>query len=380
MRREAIGTMTSIHTPFTHETASKFALPLSILAGYVLKLFFPAQLNAEYDAPVPDSIAQPHVILGAALLVLIAWCAWRFRHRPAVVLGIGIFLLGIVPVVNVIPIGEVSAERFLYFPSLGFAILFGWVFSSALVNRYTTSGISKGELKMSSAVAGTLVAVFVVALLAYFGRAITRNGDWKNEDVLFAKTAAQSPNLPRPHVNVGNAARRRDDIQSAVRAYKTALQIDPNYPEALNNLAGIYTQQGKLDEAIAMMERALLRWSDNAGLMNNLGYLYYMKENYDAAAGHVDKALELNPGDFRARYTMGLILLEQNNAELARDHFKSASEGGPQFVKAYYHLAVIENDAGNSVLAKQYAQRFLAVYDKADDLQKTAQAIVRGNN
>ena len=52
--------------------------------------------------------------------------------RRTVVLGITIFVLGILPVLHIIPIAQLAAERFLYLPSLGVVLIFGTIFASAI--------------------------------------------------------------------------------------------------------------------------------------------------------------------------------------------------------------------------------------------------------
>ncbi|MFQ5510404.1 MAG: tetratricopeptide repeat protein [Candidatus Krumholzibacteriia bacterium] len=374
-RHAAIGTFTTEHSPVAPGAAGRIALPLAVLAGYVFKVFFPARLNAEWDVPVPESLAQPYVILGTVSLALLVWSVRRLRHRPAVVLGTGIFLVGIGPVLHLIPIGEISADRFLYFPSLGAALVLGWVFTGTLSQRHAAFGPPAGELRSSRSLRGPLALLLAAALAAGAARTVTRNGDWKNNTVFYARTVAQAPENPRAHVNVGNLARENGDARAAALAYATAIRLDPNHAEALNNLAGIYASRGQYDEAVPLMERALQSWADNAPLHINLGSIYLLRKEYAKAEQRLDEALAIDPGDSRAHFVLGLVLVEQEKFGPARPHFRRAADGGPEFHKAYYHLAVIEKALGNAGLAGRYARRFLAAYTADDDLRRTARAI-----
>jgi len=378
VRQQAIGTLTSEHPPIAPGILGRIALPLSIFAGYVFKVFFPLRLSGEYDAPVPASFAHPHVIAGAILLVLLLWGTWRLRGVPAILLGTGIFLFGLGPVLNVIPIGEVSADRFLYFPSLGVALALGWVFSSALSSRHPEVGLPRGDanhLRMSHFLGRNFRLLLVIVLLLYMGRTVTRNRDWKNNAVFYAKTVAQSPNSPRAHVNSGNLARQKGDIATAVLEYEAAIRLEPNYAEALSNLGGIYARQGEYDDAIPLLERALRTWPDNAELNKNLGLLYLERKQYSKSEQHIDKALALDPNDSQAHFVLGLIRIDQKDFSAARQHFEQAADGGPEFHMSYYHLAVIERDMGNDGRARRYARQFLAGYTNDDDIRRAAQEI-----
>jgi Tfp pilus assembly protein PilF len=383
LRWNAIGTTTSTHPSVTGTTLSRLALPFSVLAGYVWKVLVPFRLNSEYDALIPTSLLDPHVIAGFVCLLLILWSALRFRSRPVVVLGTGIFLLGLAPVAQIIPIGEISAERFLYFPSLGMCLILGWVFTGALTAKYAPAGSgalprSGDPVHVQSAWATPALMLFAVILIAFAARTVTRNRDWKNDEAMFTKTVAQAPNSPRAQVNMGNVARAKGDLNGAIRSYKTAIAINPNYTEALSNLAGIYAGQGKYAEATALMEQALRSWPDNIDLHKNLGLLYLQTKQYNEAAKHGERALALDPDDVRAHYIMGLIRMGQKNVASAEEHFLRAAHGGPDYVLAYYYLAVIESEAGSTPRSKEYAQRFLAGYGKADGYRQKAQALVSG--
>jgi tetratricopeptide (TPR) repeat protein len=383
-RREVLGTTTSSYEAYAPGALGTVALPLSILAGYLHKVFLPLSLNAEYEAAVPTSFAEWPVIAGAVITALIAWSVWRFRHRPDVVLGIGIFLFGLAPVANVVPIGEVSAERFLYFPSLGIALILGSIFATALAAKYPSlQGLDQSKTgvrwRMSTSVAGNLIPLLAIVLVAAAGRTVARNGDWRDEQTLFAKTVTQESNNPRVHANLAQAAQRSGDLPGATRAYQRSLEINPDYPVALSNLAEIYARQGKYDDALALVQRAIRASPDDPKLVNNLGSLYYQTGEYAKAAQQFETALRLNPDELRAHFNLGLIHLQQGNAATARGHFEAAARGGPDFNIANYHLAVIDYTAGNKASAKQYAQQFLALYRADDDLRRRAEAIARGD-
>lgn len=384
LRHGAIGTFASGHPPISPGLVGRIGLPLTVFAGYVIKALFPWNLSGEYDAPVPTTLLHPHVIAGAALVVLLLWSAWRFRRRAPVLLGAGIFIFGLVPVLHIIPIGEISADRFLYFPSLGVALVLGWVFSSALSHARPGSRIPEGQnggagdLRMPLSLARGLGFLFVIVWVLWAGRTAVRNGDWKNNDVFYTKTVAQDPENPRAHVNSGNVERDKGDLAGAVRAYQRALEIDPDYAEALSNLAGIYAQQGRYDDAIPLMERALRSWSGNPQLHRNLGSLYLSTRRYDMAEKHLSQALSIDADDARAHYSLGLVRLEQGNLASARTHFERAAAGGAGLLMSFYHLAVIEKETGNRELAMEYARQFLAEYANDDELRRTAQAIASG--
>jgi hypothetical protein len=203
LRHEVIGTPTSMYPAFAPGRLGYVALPFSILAGYAFKTLLPIELSAEYDAPIPTSFADAQVIAGVVVASLILWGVWRFRRRADVILGLGIFVFGLAPVMNVVPIGEVSAERFLYFPSLGAALILAAIFvpAAAAAHPMVRRAGSKAH-GTEQPIAGSIGVVLAIILIAFAARTIMRNPDWRNEEILFAKTAKQLPDNARVHANI----------------------------------------------------------------------------------------------------------------------------------------------------------------------------------
>ena len=369
LRQSVLGAFPDVATDDGQGTG---ALPFSILTGYVFKLLWPLRLSAEYDAPIPSSYTHPYVIAGTVLLMIMGWARWHYRNKTTVTLGTTIFVLGVLPVLHFIPLNEISAERFLYFPSLGFALVLGGIFSNAVRSRLG------GSLSHRPPNAGFLTVVLVFVLVNFVGRTLARNMDWKNETVLFTKTAAQEPNNPRAHFNLGDVARANGDLEGAVREYKRAIELKPDYSTAMTNLSGVYLMQGRVDDALQLLMQAAVIMPDNATIVSNLGILFLEKRDFAKASAQFEQALRINPNEYSAQLGMGFLKLGQNNPDEARTYFQLAVKGGVQFNIAYFQLAVIENNAGNRAQAQDYARRFLATYQKNDATRQQAERIAGG--
>jgi len=384
LRSHALQTTVSSYSDYAQGALGLIGLPLSVFAGYVGKILFPFRLNAEWDSPVPHSLADVHVIAGLVLLAAIVYAALRYRRVPEVVLGAAFFVFGLAPVLNIIPIGEVSAERFLYFPSLGFVLVLGAFFSRALASASPAlADLSEAQTgvrpsTMPSARGRQLVWILVVVLVAYAARTVTRNPVWKSEEVLFTETVKAAPNSPRAHVSLGDVALRHGRVSDAIRLYKKALDLDPDGTLALSNLAGVYVQQRRFDDALPLIEHAIEVQPDNAGLQSNLGSLYFEMGRHDDAVAPLERALELNPNQPTAHFNLGLIEFERKNYAAARDHFLRVADLGPGYHMALYYLAAIESAGGNAASARRFAERFLAVHPQNDDYRRGASQILSG--
>jgi Tfp pilus assembly protein PilF len=381
LRQHALGLTLSSYPAYAPGLLGRVGLPLSVFAGYIGKLVFPFRLNAEWDAAVPASFASLHVVAGLVILATLVALVVRLRRVPEVVLGAAILFFGLAPVLNVVPIGEISAERFLYLPSIGFALLLAalfapaWVAASPGMADIDTMRGARAPF-VARARGRELTWVLVIVLVAFAARTVTRNPVWKNEAVLFAATVKAAPDSPRARVNLGDVAMRNGRINDAIALYKQALAIDPDFGLALSNLAGLYTQQHRLDEAAPLIERATRNNPDNPGLLSNLGSLYYEQKRYDDAAKTLARAIELDPEQPTAHFNLGLIEFDRQNWLAARSHFLPVADLGGQYHMSLYYLAVIESTVNSSAAARPYAQRFLAQHPRSDDYRARAQRIL----
>jgi len=381
MRASVLGASASVYPPYAEGVLRFVALPLAIIGGYAGKLLVPLHLSAEWDVPVPGSMFSPYVLAGFLAVAGMAWATWKWRARPSVVLGVSLLVAGFAPVLNILPLGEVSAERFAYFGSLGFGLILAGPFARAYSVRdpqLRNAAPPHAAHPMDAKVASQLAFAFVAIALVWGGRTIARTSDWKNETTLFAVTATSSPGSARAQLNVGNDARRHGRIQAAATAYRKALQIKPDYPDALSNLAGLLAARRHYAEARALLERAAKEAPDNVSILANLGSLDARRGLLDEAARRFTHVLEIDPDNLEAHFNLGLVRERQKRVREARAHFERVVGNGQRFNVALYHLAVLAEESGNPARARLLARRFLEVYTRNDALRTRAEKIARG--
>src|SRR5207237_6071780 len=100
-----------------------------VFLQYLHLLLAPGQIASDYDfnsipvAGLRDWDAWLGLALAAGCIIVAARFA---KTRPAVSLGILFFFVTLLPVSNwILPIALLMAERFLYTPAFGFALLVG---------------------------------------------------------------------------------------------------------------------------------------------------------------------------------------------------------------------------------------------------------------
>ena len=158
------------------------------------------------------------------------------------------FAVTLLPTNSAIALDDVVTERWLYLPSIGYAVIVAlaaeWIFTRLVMNRGRETKI---------------IFYFLCALLIEFYGYSTflRNVTWTNEWMLWEDTVSKSPKLARPHNGLGLALSDAGQMDEATLEFKTAIAIDPGYGNPYLNLGKIYYLQGKFREAIEVNQKAM---------------------------------------------------------------------------------------------------------------------------
>lgn len=207
---------------------------------YIWKLIWPLQLNAEWEVPAPVSLGFQHLVGWGILACGTYYLLRRWRKHLSIVFGLGFLFLGLLPVSGVVPLYDRTAERFLYLPSAGFALLtaWGWAFI----------------LRWRRALAWALLSGVV---LAYSWTTVSRNRVWKDQETLFWATVRDAPHSARAHYNLGTYLLGKGNYDEAISLLRKALSLRPGFREAQYNLACAYALKGDTDRAIRALWRAV---------------------------------------------------------------------------------------------------------------------------
>ncbi|MEN8148499.1 MAG: hypothetical protein ABFS86_01680, partial [Planctomycetota bacterium] len=262
--------------------------------------FLPAGLCADYSAdPVFDSgnlvpiAADPLVFLAAAAVpVIVVAAVLAGRRAPLLSVGLLWFFLALIPVAQAIRIGAVMADRFLYLPSAGIALLLG----AGLV-----------ALPRFRVPAGA-VLLAALCVLTWHREAAWRDDFSMNRDVL---KASNYPANADAWNRLGLAHSRAGDRAAELDAYREGLRHAPANRYLLKNFGAALVQAGRLPEAREALTAALSHSRSMdlqaAKIVYNLALVLMRQGEAAEAARLLDRALEEAgrlPADLRQRMTV----------------------------------------------------------------------------
>lgn len=108
--------------------------------------------------------------------------------------------------------------------------------------------------------------------------------------------------------------KQSNQLQAAIAAFESALNINPQCYSAYQQLGDIYWSQGKLPKAIGSYQKAVAIEPNNALLRYNIAEIYKQQNQVDLAAQNYIKALQIEP--FNNSPFIQLMSLKLNPAQL----------------------------------------------------------------
>ena len=320
--------------------AAQWATSFKLFVHYLSLALMPYPLLADYTGVFPISTGLTEAATLVCVLISAAYlglAVWLLRRRPLVTLGMGWFLVPLLPVLQIVGFHEIAADHFLYLPMVGAALVFGNLGAEAAASP-----------KANVLAKAFLLAIFVLGSIL----TVSRNRVWANQLTLWEDTYEKASDSYRANANLG-------------QLYWTRFEQDPNRNPRLR------------ERAIQLLERAgELNRTDSLPL-SNLGAIYrewgwdeYNKGNQDAsekleqrALSYLSGAVSLDPEDVWAysnlgdvRKDLGMIWARRGNnvqaeteRQLAIEAYQKAISLGspnPRFPLVYFKLAMVKVDQG----------------------------------
>lgn len=226
------------------------AMTFEVFARTVLKswLFMaakwplPSGLAAEYIVEVPTGWFDPWVLGGlllvAGYLAALVLLAVRRSSLLLPAAWVGLFFL---PTSNVWPLAYLAADRYLYAPTVGVALLAAVGLVRLLSARPQAAWIAAGVL---------------IVLLA--GLTWRQNRVWATQESLWSHAAAVNPTSSFALNNVGNIHYLRGELAAAYDYYSRAVKANPLNPSAQYNMGMVFEKVGDLPRAFQFYRNFLL--------------------------------------------------------------------------------------------------------------------------
>ena len=347
-------------------SVSKFATEILILGKYVMLLIVPYPLSCDYAfASIPFvDFGNVYVWLTALIYIVVACVLVRkIWTRKFDLIGFSaLFFLATISIFSniVFSLQSEMAERFLFFPSVGFCIAVAY-------------GIQQVGLKFSqpqSAVLTltnrTVLLILLPVCLVFAYLTTNRNNEWADKFTLYSADLTKSPDDARLLYMVSvqeiNRARSgeldrlagQESFMSGIKHLQHALAVYPAYAMAHGSLANAFVMANQLDSAQIHCVKSLDIKPDNDDALNTLANVYMMQNKFALAIPCLAKAMQINSANKNYPFNLGLCQMETMKYDAALSNFKVAYAIDPNDVKTLIELAIAYDVTNSHDSAKKY--------------------------
>lgn len=261
-------------------------IPVGLI--YLRLMLFPAWLRVVYHEAdyIRTALWSAPVLVGLAVeLGILAAAVICYRRKPLITFAVGCVVLGFAPVSNLVPMGAIVNERFMYLPMIGFSMLVG------LAVGWSSLRLRRLRPQLAH-VLGTGVFVILLCLAVL---TVERNRAWRNAQTLFEPNVALAPRSWKVHNNLGTSFMRQNVLDKAVREFREVLRLAPHESEPHYNLALIHMQQNLPKEAVKEYAEVIRLAPQNVAAHVGLGAALLNLGRIDEAEVALRKLEDIDP-------------------------------------------------------------------------------------
>lgn len=299
--------------------ADRIAYGAFSLYFYLRLLIFPHPLRYYYGYNMFPDIHFGNFWVIASIVVhlgLLVYAIVKFKEKHILSFAILSYFGAIAMFLNTVrPVPGIIAERFLWVPSIGFAIALAWLFFKAFLTSPLRKKIPQGRL------AG-IIGLTVLLMIPYSAKTYVRNLDWRTEYTLF-----------------------KADMPHLYNSYKANDQYANEIMQAMNKelskpVSVVKFIDPQIREALMHWERAIEIYPDHYSPYNNIGIVYTrVYKQYDTALTYFDKALERKPDDPMVLFNMGMAYEGKTEYARAIDSYQKSLSNDPEAINTRSRLA-----------------------------------------
>ncbi|MDN3512818.1 MAG: tetratricopeptide repeat protein [Candidatus Brocadia sp.] len=389
--------------------AINFMTMIKILAAYVKLMFFPFHLSADYTIAPVLSVFDLSFITSIFFLAAVGVIIFRITRLPGRnqtqmnemflshtaaqnprIYGLFAvcFFVALLPVLNIVPIGHIMADRYLYLPAAGFCAVMGGLLLCKLSIQIPVDKQKTFPLHAQSMLSKyILLSLISIPCLFFTAKTLERNRDWHNEYTFWTTILREQPlnydahnnlgsyfykqgnldraigeleeavrlkkNYPEGHNSLGTMYMDKGLIDKAIAEYVEAIKYKPIFPQAYYNLGNASIKKGLLDKSIAFFNKAISQGMYNPQVFNNLGSAYIKKEMPDEAIVQYQKALSVYNDYAEVHSNLGYVYTKKGDLDRAMSELREALRLEPNHANAHNNLGAVYCQKGLLDMAQQ---------------------------
>ena len=293
---------------------------LILFRDYLGLLILPVSLNFWHPFHPVKSWSLEGITAIAVCLAYLGAAGIAWKKNRLCFFSLLVLLIPLAPAfyISALPF-KVFAERYLYLPSAGYAILV-----AVFIHHLATWR----RLRAAAA------AIVIIIMALHSTATILRNKVWENAYTLYMDTVVKTPDAPVPPYDLATLLLNKGHVHEAVAHFRILAQVNPGDPAYASSLGAALIVQGDLDEGIHRLQAAMALDPKSLEAANNLAIALGKKGRIEEAAALYRKTLDIDPSYPDAHLNYGNLLANQGKMAEAMMHYEAAVKLSPE--NAYY--------------------------------------------
>jgi Flp pilus assembly protein TadD len=332
------------------------------LAFYLYKILIPFNFCADYGRSPDYVMAHGWGYVNWLIPAALGLCLWTVRRRwPVPAVAFGVFVVALLPVLgfvtNTFQLFSTVADRYVYLPLVGPALLLAWWLARLDPKKPEGQGVgvacavviallARASISTSTPWIGPhtfntyILHINPGSWLAAnnLGLASERGRDYNSAIGWYGRALAIKPDAAQPRFNLGHALKVRGDDAGAAEAYRKALSADPGRAETRTLLADTLSRLGRGAEAFEVAREALSYYPNSADAHNSMGFALTKLGRREEALVELQEAIRLRPDFAAARAIQGITLQEFGRLDEAMAAFREAIRLNPKDALSHNNL------------------------------------------
>lgn len=259
-----------------------------LFVQYIKNLIVPFNLNVDYYIPVTEDINLKWAVM--TILSAAFFAGLYFARKNKILLfSMLFFVISYAPLSNFIPVLNLFADRYLFFPSFALILSLFVVFKNLGRYRY---------------VIYLLALYYLVVSLSYIPF-------FKSEKSLWEYVVSKNGKSVVGLNNLGLFSLKEGDFDNAEKYLIKAVETDSMYGNAYINLGTLYAQRRDFRKALIFLEKANEVEPDNVKALYNLGLTYMNLGMAQKAQETMKNIIRISPESSLAYNNLGASHFEE---------------------------------------------------------------------
>jgi tetratricopeptide (TPR) repeat protein len=311
-----------------------------LLLQYAKLCLMPFGHAPDYGNSVP--LVRITAIYGVVGIALFAWLNWKGSR--GVRYGAWLYVVSLAPVMHIVPLWTLMADRFALVPSVGLVMVVAGL-------------VSRAEPRLRPLVIGASLLLGIM----WAGASAIEARRFRSDEAFFAFGVEEVPQSGLAHHNLGLTLLKKGELDRAIEHLTLADKLGRRDPRMYHHLAGALEAKGQLDDAARAIDIAIRLKPDFGNAYAQRAAIQRRKGDLDGAEASLAEAKQHDVSPRAYDREMAALLVSRGKIDDARKLYRKMAEMDEPDPLPWQHVAECAEVLGNLDEARDAVEHCLKI-------------------